>query len=188
LNKLRHFAWTCMAALLVAGGLGCADHGPVDIFSRELFNKTIAPAQLDFAASAPITATAGAFNSYQSVDISLINDGASSTYGPLVVIFTCADPLMHLVPVAAGGPVMAFGANSTGKEVRASTAFIPLDGGYQYNGENIETLSSTSFQFYYGNGPGTLVPGTLYTPIIFINIKDAIGNTWNTQYPQYIQN
>ena len=78
---------------------------------------------------------------------------------------------------------MAFGANSTGKEVRASTAFIPLDGGYQYNGQNIETLTSTSFQFYY-NG----VPGTFYTVPIFMNIKDAIGNTWNTQYLQYIQN
>jgi hypothetical protein len=183
LNKWRHFAWTCIIALIVAGSFGCADHGPVDIFSRELFNKSISPAQLDFAAAAPITAGASTVSSYQSVDISLINDGASSTYGPLVVIFTCADPLMHLVPVASGGPVMAFGANSTGKEVRASTAFIPLDGGYQYNGQNIETLTSTSFQFYY-NG----VPGTFYTVPIFMNIKDAIGNTWNTQYLQYIQN
>ena len=172
-----------MAALLLAGSFGCADHGPVDVFSRELFDKNIAPAQLDYAVATPLTVTTNVPSSPTSIGVSLINNGASSTYGPIVVTFSSSDPLLVLIPEAFGAPVLAFGADSPGKEVRASTVLIPVVGGYQSSGGNIETLSSTAFRCYYNGTP----PPFPYTPVtIFMKIQDAIGNTWNTQFLMYV--
>jgi hypothetical protein len=99
-------AWACLLGLLALAAFGCSDHGPVGIFSPELFHKNVNGPQLAYYTANQISFTvqtdsgcpACVYNyttTYNGIPIEVpnmsvvvVNNGGSGTYGPLQVTFS----------------------------------------------------------------------------------------------------
>jgi hypothetical protein len=86
--------------------------------------------------------------------------------------------------VTTGGVVESYADNAPGTEVPANlTNFLALLRGYRQNGQDIVVDSTNSFEFWYD---GYAFTGATHTVTIFVVIKDAIGDTWNTQFNIFV--
>jgi hypothetical protein len=182
-----------LAALALCG---CTDHGPVGIYSKELFNKSIAPPRLDYASASALTFTPGAPGSAGTSNIFsalvyVANYGNSSTYGPVLATFSCPDPNLHFILTNSQNQTVAWGTpgvmpqavadNSPGTEIIANSSSLQtLLRGYQNNGADYVTDATNSYQATYFFAP--TYNGTPHTMIVYMVLQDAIGNTWDTQF------
>jgi hypothetical protein len=197
-NSLKLAAFACALALLGLGAAGCTDHGPVGIYSKELFNKNILPPHLDFAVASGISFTAcggssgtgsGAVNTAGGTlaeIVSIVNNGGSSTYGPILVTFSNTDPHFHFLSLTITPQLpQAVCQNGVGLELPANGATFTLERGYGSNGADYVVDVTNSFEFWYDNmacnGGNTVIPEQ-----ILMQIQDGIGDTWNTSFTLYI--
>jgi hypothetical protein len=210
-NKLRRPALALIAGLglLALGTAGCTDHGPVGLFSQELFHRNIGLPHLDISSAIGVSQTTTCAFAYRAltgtsgameVTVYLQNDGGSSTYGPIEADFSLTDPNTHFVLSNGQTQAMAFAANAPGTEVPTSqTNFLQLLRGYSQSGQDFIVDSTDSFELWYNNPavPGgcgypcscnvAYYPGTDTHPVtIYMLIKDAIGDSWNAQFIVYI--
>jgi hypothetical protein len=204
-NRARFSLLACACAgLLGLAALalsGCSDHGPVGIFSPELFHKNVNGPNMVYYASSYISFTAtadynGCTTCYSGVEgvnvsedqdlmsmiITVANNGGSGTYGPIETTFSSPDShLVFINSTGTGAPAAATGASSfgVGTEVLpfAQTAVI-LYQGYYYpypNGSFYEDSANASVYFYYtANGPYN---GTQFKSLVNMTIQDGLGNT-----------
>jgi hypothetical protein len=194
--KLQHWLMAASLAVLALANTGCTDHGPVGIYSQELFNKFVSSPHLDFSSASGVTFTVNncclGYSSSSTVPPStpfsafvyLDNDGGSSTYGPIIVYFSCKPtPYLHLV--SEYNQVIGLAADGTGQEVPANGTTLVLERGYDVTG-TAEVIDVTdSLQFWssvpYGSGAN-------FTPVIIdMRITDALGEKWDNQFTVYIQ-
>jgi hypothetical protein len=172
-------------ALLALAAAGCTDHGPVGLFSKELFDKNVAPPRMDYSVASPLTFTvnvgyASAAGFPALVTVYLINSGGCPTYGPIQAVFSSADANLNFI--ATNGQVAAYGSNVAGQEVPNSTATVAMLRGYRQNGTNLVVDPNDSFEFWYSvpaYSPG--LPADHAVPVD-IAIEDAIGNAWSSQF------
>ena len=182
LNRLGLF----MLAGLGLALAGCTDHGPVGLFSKELFNKNVAPPHLDYNSASALTFTVSpgfADNSsgpFAMATVSIMNNGGCPTYGPVLAAFSCADPNLHFFPT--NGVVEAYGANASGQEVPNNTNLVTVLRGYRQNGTNNVIDPNNSFEFWYAV-PAYSSPLPLDHAVpITIAIQDAIGGSWTVDF------
>lgn len=209
-NRARLSLCVCAGLLgLVALALsGCSDHGPVGIFSPELFHKTVNGPNLVYYASNQISFTAtvdynGCTNCYSGVEgvpantdvmsmiITVANNGGSGTYGPVQATFSSPDShLVFIDSTGPGAPAAATGASSfgSGTEVMpfAQTAVLLYQGYYNPFplGSWYEDNPNYSVAFYYtANGPYN---GTTFSPQVNLKIQDGLGYSYQSSLTIYV--
>lgn len=192
-NSWKLPTWLCAWAIaaLALGMSGCTDHGPVGNYSEELFKQYVAPPHMDFSSTSQLTFTVqtGALGNSAGQPfpfyVYLINDGGSSTYGPIVVQFyvhTAQIPYMNFI--ASYGMTAAIGADGTGQEIPANGTTLTLERGYVLAGVPTVSDITCSLQFY---STKNYVNGATYTPVIIdMLIKDGLGETWTNQCTVYV--
>jgi hypothetical protein len=204
------------AALL--GGSGCTNHGPVNLFAPELFHKNVAGANLAFYTASSITQTVYAIGSghtsgncaceadgsggYLDLSVVLVNNGSSSTYGPVQVVFS-GDQYFFPRPTY-NGQAVAVSTFGSGTEIAAnSQTQVSLDQGYASgSGYNLFLNGSGgsngqpntywySLQFAYTPPAGStpVASGTnpnLIPETITMLITDGVGETFSSSFTLYM--
>ncbi len=191
--KLRDFAGTWNGPLAVCALFallaltGCTDHGPIGLYSKELFNKEIGPPRMSYSSYAQdgLDGDGSAYTDH--VSVYLANTGGSSTYGVVTVVFSSSDTHVAFVPAPTDpSPTTTqqlgfFG--SQGVELPANSGSTWMgEQGFVSSGVNIIYSPTWSFQFYYN---GTIAGGANATPIyptIYMDIKDPLGEEWKDQF------
>jgi hypothetical protein len=196
--------YQALAAALVLATLalcGCTDHGPVGIYSKELFNKTIPPPRLDYSSASSVTFTpgpqspSGGWSNQFSATVYIANFGNSSTYGPVLATFYANDPNLAFTLVNGNDQIVPWGTpgvlpqavadNAPGTEIPAnSSALQTLLRGYSTNGTDYIVDATDSYLATY-NYPAVYT-GVTHTIIVYMVLKDAIGNSWNTQFTIFV--
>src|ERR1700677_3075742 len=101
----RATAWVSLLGLFALAAFGCSDHGPVGLWSSELFHKNVNGPQLAYYSANQISFTvetdsgcpACVYNytatyngnpiEVPNMSIVMVNNGGSGTYGPVQTSF-----------------------------------------------------------------------------------------------------
>jgi len=213
-SRLRALAaWASLLLLLGLGlaAAGCSDHGPVNLFAPELFNKNVgAPvlgfgsaSSISFTTQAPDVATHGTtcatnlncfsqYGSFFGVAVTLVNTGGAGTYGPVQVTFSSSDPLavFYVNNPATSKYATAVSSFGSGNEILAnSQTSVSLEQGWSVNGSLYFNSTGLSFQFYYGDAnPADYGqnPYRVVTVPITMAIADGLGNNWTSTFDIYV--
>ncbi|HTB22304.1 MAG TPA: hypothetical protein VK914_06335 [bacterium] len=200
----------CLVGLFALLASGCSNHGPVGVFSPELFGKNIGAPNLQLYAATNLTITtytysSGCLNCYSDftngstaggpgedwweMEVSISNVGGSGTYCPVVATFSATDPYLQFVtnPAVQGAPAGASAVTQLGVGNEILPFSQTVEGmyqGYDNNGDLVDFTTGFSLAFVYKNNPSNPPP---YYPVnITMTMTDGLKYTYVSTFPIYV--
>lgn len=212
-GRVRAGFWAALLPLFAAFAAGCSNHGPVNLFSPELFHHYIGGANLTFYdannntynTTTPVNGCGNCYSTpnaaaFQSLTITVVNDGGAGTYGPVSVSMTSSDG--HLVWSWAGsGANSSYAFNlppSQGQNIGLAVSdfcgqqeilsgdqtSVPLAQGTAAEcSQPFNTNDSASF--YYTPNPAYAYGVQITVPITLL-IWDGLGNEYTSTFNIYV--
>lgn len=154
--------WAFALLALLALAPGCSDRGPTDIYSKTLFGVSQQGASLQaWHPAAQFMQVDSNGDTRDGIQVYLINQGQSSTFGPVKAWLSTSTPGATVLVASAQ-------AGNPGREIRVGDA-VPL-------------YSVDSNGNFLGDGQSFEVDLTATSAAYTLKASDPYGHTWTSSF------